>query len=569
MATASRFAGATASDNLVVNNIVGATTGLTDTLANLRSGIYLNGAPNNKIGDTAVDSGNIVAGNLQHGIRIDGADASGNEVRSNRIGTDDTTTATNLGNGGSGVYIGGDASGNSLGAVGAVTPSINVIFHNGADGVTIVGSGSVGNRVLGNAIDLNGGLGIDLDDDGPGAAAANNGQAAPALSAAQSLGAPFDPQTMVSGSMPGPGGPFRIEVFHSPACDASGYGEGRTFVGAVDGVAAGAFMFTFPLEVPVGRFVTATATDPSGNTSEFSACEQVTAKPTPTPTPTATDTLTPIPSDTPTPAPTLTPANTPTPLPPDPTLVAAAAQDAYVKSSSPSSNYGSASYLRLRDASPSYRTYIQFQVSSLSGTPWRATLRLYAYDGSNSGGDVYSVANSWTESGITWNNAPAISGPALDSLGAVADDTWAEYDVTDAVTGNGTYSFAVQNSSTNSLYLRSREGASNPPELVIDYYAGPTATPSVTPSASNTPAPIGHDCPIGHANGVQHASPLGHDGAVGHADSHPHAEHDPDAELHPDAEHDPHRLRDASGDGDTGGAGVRGQRRRLRQEQLA
>jgi hypothetical protein len=32
------------------------------------------------------------------------------------------------------------------------------------------------------------------------------------------------------------------------------------------------FVATFPTAVPAGQFVTATATDPSGNTSEFSAC---------------------------------------------------------------------------------------------------------------------------------------------------------------------------------------------------------------------------------------------------------------------------------------------------------
>ncbi|HXJ63508.1 MAG TPA: hypothetical protein VNN79_07120 [Actinomycetota bacterium] len=31
-----------------------------------------------------------------------------------------------------------------------------------------------------------------------------------------------------------------------------------------------------PVEVPARRFITATATDPAGNTSEFSACRKVT-----------------------------------------------------------------------------------------------------------------------------------------------------------------------------------------------------------------------------------------------------------------------------------------------------
>ena len=77
-----------------------------------------------------------------------------------------------------------------------------------------------------------------------------------------------------------PGTDFQIEFFSSSACDASGHGEGESFIGqiteATDGNGNLAFMSTFPVAVPVGRFITATATDPAGNTSEFSLCVQVT-----------------------------------------------------------------------------------------------------------------------------------------------------------------------------------------------------------------------------------------------------------------------------------------------------
>ena len=67
---------------------------------------------------------------------------------------------------------------------------------------------------------------------------------------------------------------FRIEFFASPACDPSGYGEGKTFLGStgvdVDDTCLGEFDVTFPVAVEVGQSITATSSLQS--TSEFSAC---------------------------------------------------------------------------------------------------------------------------------------------------------------------------------------------------------------------------------------------------------------------------------------------------------
>jgi hypothetical protein len=61
-----------------------------------------------------------------------------------------------------------------------------------------------------------------------------------------------------------------------PECDPSGYGEGETFIGlatvTTDGNGDAGFSTTLAGSAPNGHFVTATATDPAGNTSEFSLC---------------------------------------------------------------------------------------------------------------------------------------------------------------------------------------------------------------------------------------------------------------------------------------------------------
>src|SRR5262249_16642127 len=76
--------------------------------------------------------------------------------------------------------------------------------------------------------------------------------------------------------------PFRIEFFASNAADPSEFGEGQIFLGAIspditpnilgptDGNGDVSFTVTLPAAVTAGQVITATATDPAGNASEFS-----------------------------------------------------------------------------------------------------------------------------------------------------------------------------------------------------------------------------------------------------------------------------------------------------------
>lgn len=148
------------------------------------------------------------------------------------------------------------------------------------------------------------------------------------------------------------------------------------------------------------------------------------------------------------------------------TLTFNSTEDAFVWSANPSNNYGGSSILRVRTTSATQIAFLKFNVASLGGPVTSAKIRLVCTDASNAGGGIYSVSNNWSESGLIWSNAPVVSGSALSSVGAVAVNQTVEWDVTAAISGDGIYSFAIRNNSSDAVYYSSKEGAQTP-SLVI------------------------------------------------------------------------------------------------------
>ena len=142
-----------------------------------------------------------------------------------------------------------------------------------------------GNQVLGNSIHDNALLGIDLaadgvtaNDSGDADTGPNDRQNFPVLTSAVLSGGTLTVNGTLSSA---PSTTYRVEVFYNPTCDGSGYGEGGEKRGFVDVTtnASGSASFTASSAggtAANGGQVTATATDPNGNTSEFSACSAVT-----------------------------------------------------------------------------------------------------------------------------------------------------------------------------------------------------------------------------------------------------------------------------------------------------
>jgi len=153
--------------------------------------------------------------------------------------------------------------------------------------------------------------------------------------------------------------------------------------------------------------------------------------------------------------------------------------DAHVQADAPTTNYGSDIALRI-DNSPVAIGYLKFTVSGLTAPVTKATLRLFARTTTTSTSvNVSSVADTtWTQSQITYGNKPA-TGAQIGSTGALTAGTWATVDVTSAVKGNNTYSFALTTTSSSSRSVDSKEGT-NPPQLVIDTGTVPTPPPPTT-----------------------------------------------------------------------------------------
>jgi len=155
-------------------------------------------------------------------------------------------------------------------------------------------------------------------------------------------------------------------------------------------------------------------------------------------------------------------------LPPLPSTTFTAIADARVSSGSPTQNYGDNSTVRARLASSTTdQSYLRFQVTGLGGqNVVGATLRLFVTDPSVDGGQVTVAQGGWDEETVTWQNAPGIGSLVLDAVGYAFPDTWVEFDVSELVTGDGTYDLGLSNSDSNSAIYSSREGA-HPPELVV------------------------------------------------------------------------------------------------------
>ncbi|RMD86334.1 MAG: T9SS C-terminal target domain-containing protein [Calditrichaeota bacterium] len=226
-------------NNLIQGNFIGTDLSGNFTQNSGRIGVWLIDASNNVIGGSENNAGNLIAGHSEAGILIFEATEGS---KANLI-------------------------------------EQNIIRDNGTDGIGITGAQSINNKISENSIFNNGALGINLGSDevtqndvsdldiGP-----NNLQNFPLLVSAERGNS-----LTIQGSLGSlPSTQFVIEFFANSTCDPSNFGEGMTFIGSTvlntDANGNAFFTVTFNNVNISENFITATATDNSGNTSEFSQC---------------------------------------------------------------------------------------------------------------------------------------------------------------------------------------------------------------------------------------------------------------------------------------------------------
>jgi titin len=267
------FYGAGTTGNQLLGNYIGSDISGTLRLGNFNDGVYLMGVATNYIG--SVGGGNLISANGVDGVYL--TNATWNLIQGNFIGTKaDGTNA--LGNTYHNVELDINANNNTIGGVTAGAGNHIAFAQTSLRSGVRVRPGSLNNLISGNSIFNNAYLGIDLGAAGINpnvpcetgqSGAANAGQNYPVLTSVYG-----GTMTLINGSLnSGAGKTYTLQFFASPSGNALGFGEGKVYLGQASlalVACSNNFAVVLPVSVPSGWVVTATATDPANNTSEFS-----------------------------------------------------------------------------------------------------------------------------------------------------------------------------------------------------------------------------------------------------------------------------------------------------------
>jgi hypothetical protein len=270
-------------NNHFEGNFIGTNAKGTADLGNGNAGVEINGLNNgNVVGGNLPEQRNLISGNDGDGVfaGTDGTDT----IQRNLIGTDKTGLIdlhNGTDNNGEGVNLGGQNS----------VVKDNIIAFNTSDGVKVKSNATgIGHDIGPNSIFSNDGLGIDIvnnanNDLGPNGEGPNTNDGGTANDADTGPNNLQNFPTITFATTSSSTGETKIDAFLDTAVSTQytvrfysnprDTGEGKTFLGdtTVTTNTNGTSSindFIATKSVPVGQSITATATDPAGNTSEFS-----------------------------------------------------------------------------------------------------------------------------------------------------------------------------------------------------------------------------------------------------------------------------------------------------------
>jgi hypothetical protein len=281
-----------ASGTVIQGNRIGSSREGDLALPNSQEGIYITGSHSNLVGGLTPGTGNLISGNATWGLSL--TNSFYNVIQGNFIGTmPDGVTALPNGTteaGFPGLEL-GLCRGNIIGGAEPGAGNHIAYARSPYSGIRLRHAASTNNLISGNALFANGGidggLGINLGSSGVNANDPCDADVVDASGYGGNLLQNFPELTeavggaalRIKGRLNSVSGrAYRLEFFSSPSCHGAGYGEGVTYLGSATLAltsCTNTFVVSLPVQVPAGHVITATATDPAQNTSEFSACRQV------------------------------------------------------------------------------------------------------------------------------------------------------------------------------------------------------------------------------------------------------------------------------------------------------
>lgn len=172
--------------------------------------------------------------------------------------------------------------------------------------------------------------------------------------------------------------------------------------------------------------------------------------------------------------------------------------DTYVSAASPSTPHGDYAYLRscpmacATSAQGERRVFVRFDVSGLpaGARVAQATLKLYATSSVSGVIAARPVTGTFSESTTTYANQPA-AGNSIGHRTSVVAGAYNDWDVTRAVSGNGSVSLQLYSESgARADFVSSEDARHLGPQLAVSYEVDAASVPAPVTTAPVVPAPV-------------------------------------------------------------------------------
>ena len=152
--------------------------------------------------------------------------------------------------------------------------------------------------------------------------------------------------------------------------------------------------------------------------------------------------------------------------------------DAMAHEANPSKNYGHAPYVKVdrREQGGEMEAYFRFNITGIFGPIKKAIFQITTADipfaDSDSTGLPYLLSDTtWNEDTVNWITRPAYNPSPVpnNKITTIGKSKTATFDLTNAISKNGQYSFALRSDSTDGVVYVAKESNEKKPVLIITW----------------------------------------------------------------------------------------------------